>query len=234
MEGLAANNRQLGVSEFSSILASGLCGAALTVSAVAGRLSPIRWAARREARVSLFEYLAAAYTLILSFAVARLIGGLPDSIVASRRYWVHLAFIAGAFSMIATTFWNFWSFRAADWTFARFLLVLMSPVVLQYMAATLIPASPDQVESWREFYYSIRQRYFVSVIAFGFLAGLDVILILDFPLLHPSMLGVVGGIATGVIGVYSDNPRVHAGLGLSALVLLPAAVFVLFAQPVTR
>ncbi len=184
--------------------------------------------------MSLFEYLAAAYTLILSFAAAWLIGGLPDSIVASRRYWVHLVFVAVAFFQIAITFWNFWSFRAADWTFARFLLVLMQPAVLQYMAATLIPASPDQVESWREFYYSIRQRYFASVIAFGFLAGLNVILILDFPLLHPSTLGVVWAIAAGVIGVSSDNPRVHAGLALVALVLLPAAVLVLFAQPVTR
>ncbi len=33
-QGLAADNRQLGVPEFSSILASGLCGIALTVSAV--------------------------------------------------------------------------------------------------------------------------------------------------------------------------------------------------------
>ncbi len=127
--------------------------------------------------MSLFEYLAAAYTLILSFAVARLIGGLPDSIVPSSRYWVHLVFVAGTFFGIATTFWNFWSFRGADWTFARFLLALVQPALLQFMAATLIPPSPDQVESWREFYYSIRQRYFVALIVCGFVIALTAILI---------------------------------------------------------
>ena len=181
--------------------------------------------------MSLFEYLAAAYTLILSFAVARLIGGLPASIVPSSRYWVHLVFVAATFSAIATTFWNFWSFRAADWTFARFLLALVQPALLQLMAATLIPPSPDEVESWREYYYSIRERYFVAWIAFGFVVALNAILIIDLPLLHPSMGGVVWAIVAGAIGVSSDNPRVHAGLARIALVMITIGVFVVFAQP---
>ena len=181
--------------------------------------------------MNLFEYLAAAYTLILSFAVARIIGGLPASIVPSSRYWVHLVFVAATFSAIATTFWNFWSFRAADWTFARFLLALVQPALLHFIAATLIPSSPDQVESWREYYYSIRRRYFVAIIAFGFVVAVNVILIIDLPLLHRSMGGVAWTIAAGAVGVSSDNPRVHAGLALIALVVMAIAVFVLFAQP---
>ena len=181
--------------------------------------------------MSLFEYLAAAYTLILSFAVARLIGGLPYSIVPSSRYWVHLVLVAVTFFGIATTFWNFWSFRGAEWTFARFLLALVQPALLQFIAATLIPSSPDHVESWREFYYSIRRRYFVAIIAFGFVVALNVILIIDLPLLHPSMGGVVWTIAAGAIGVSSDNPRVHAGLALIALVMMAIGVFVVFARP---
>jgi hypothetical protein len=40
---LAADIRQLGISDFGSILASGLCGMALTVSGICCSRSPIRW-----------------------------------------------------------------------------------------------------------------------------------------------------------------------------------------------
>jgi len=184
-----------------------------------------------ELRLSLFEYLAAANTLILSFAVARVIGGLPDSLAPSRRYWVHLALILALFFTMATNFWNFWSFRAVEWTFARFLIVLILPSFLHFMAATIMPSSPDNVESWREFYFSIRRRYFGAWIVLAFLVALTFSIILDHPVLHPSRAGQVALLVLGVIGLSSDHPSVHAGIAIAALLMGAASVLVLFARP---
>ena len=122
--------------------------------------------------MTLFEFLAAAYTLLLSFAVARLVFGLPSAILQNRRYWVHLVFVAGFSFSLAAMFWGFWSYRDVQWTFPRFLLALTSPVIMLFLASTLIPASPDEVESWKDFYYSIRSRYFSGWIAGFFLVSL--------------------------------------------------------------
>ena len=43
--------------------------------------------------MTLFEYLAIAFSLVLSFAAMRLVAGLPYAVQADRRYWVHLVFV---------------------------------------------------------------------------------------------------------------------------------------------
>ncbi len=67
--------------------------------------------------MDLFEYLAAAFTLVLSFAVVRLVGGLPSALVAERRYWVHLLLLVAVLSMVASIFWALWSFREVSWNY---------------------------------------------------------------------------------------------------------------------
>jgi hypothetical protein len=180
--------------------------------------------------VTLFEYLAAANTLILSFAVARIIGGLAAAFAPARRYWIHLALITALSMTIATWFWGFWSFRAVEWTFARFLVVLMPAVTLQFLAATLIPSSPDQVESWREFYFSVRLWYFGGWIALALILAVAPTILVDLPIIHRARAGQVALLLLGAIGFYSDSPRVHAGLAVAALCMVAVGVFVIFAQ----
>jgi hypothetical protein len=181
--------------------------------------------------MTLFEYLAAAFTLIFSFAVARLTAGLPYSIVKGRRYWVHLVVIGGLLSSIAIIFWNFWSFHDADWTFPRFVLALAPAIITQFMAATIIPSSSDEVESWEEFYYSIRKRYFSACIGLGLVLAFSSIVLLDMPLMQPARGVELMVIAMGAVGLSSSNPRVHAGLAvfIVAAALLSGIVF--FAAP---
>ncbi len=129
--------------------------------------------------MTLFEYLAAAYTLLLSFAVARLVFGLPSATLQDRRYWVHLVFVVAFAFFLAALFWGFWSFRDVAWTFPRFLLALAVPVLALLMASTLIPESPENVESWRDFYYSVRLKYFSAWIVLGFLMATSSTFLID-------------------------------------------------------
>jgi hypothetical protein len=181
--------------------------------------------------MTLFEYLAAATTLILSFAVAGLTAGLPYSIVKGRRYWVHLVFIGELLFLIAILFWNFWSLRDVDWTFPRFVLFLAPAIITQFMAATIIPSSSDEVESWEEFYYSIRKRYFSAWIGLGLVLAFNSIVFLDTPLVHPSWGAPLTLIAMGAVGLSSSNPRVHARLAVIAVAVSLLFGVLVFAAP---
>ncbi len=181
--------------------------------------------------MTLFEYLAAATTLILSFAVAGLTAGLPYSIVKGRRYWVHLVMIGGLLFSIAILFWNFWSHHDDDWTFPRFLLSLAPAIITQFLAATIIPSSSDDVESWEEFYYSIRKRYFSACIGLGLVLAFGGIALLDVPLIHPAWGAPLLIIAMGAVGLSSSNPRVHAGLAVFIVAAALLGGFLVFAAP---
>ena len=182
--------------------------------------------------MTLFEYVAAAYTLLLSFAVARITAGLPYSIVKGRRYWVHLVMIGGLLFSIAMLFWNFWSHHDdADWTFPRFLLSLAPAIITQFMAATIIPSSSDEVESWEEFYYSIRKRYFSAWIGLGLVLAFSATVFWDIPLMHPAWGGPPLLIAWGAVGLSSSNPRVHARLAVIAVAVSLPFGFLVFAAP---
>jgi len=181
--------------------------------------------------MTLFEYLAAAYTLLLSFSVVRLIGGLPSAIIRDRRYWVHLVMVAGALYSTSVMFWGFWSYRGVDWSYPGFVLSLAVPALVHFMATVIIPASSDAVESWQEFYYSVRRRYFGAWIVFGCLLALNATVLLDMPLMHPARLGQIAIISLGVAGALSSSPRVHSAIAYSVLALSAFGVLVIFFEP---
>ena len=98
--------------------------------------------------MTLFEYLAIAFSLVFSFAGMRLVGGLPYAVQPSRRYWIHLNFVCLLLLAAVVQFWIFWSYRTVEWTLPTFLLVLLSPGLIYYNACTLIPENSSAVESW--------------------------------------------------------------------------------------
>jgi hypothetical protein len=181
--------------------------------------------------MTLFEYLAAAYTLLLSFAVARLVFGLPSATLQDRRYWVHLVFVAAFAFFLAALFWGFWSFRDVAWTFPRFLLALTVPVLSLLMASILIPESPENVESWRDFYYSVRLRYFSAWIVLIFLMAINSTVLVDMPFTHPARLAELILAAIGEVGVSSSDPRVHGAMAICVIVLMAFGSSVILFEP---
>ena len=113
--------------------------------------------------MSLFEYLAIAFSLVFSFSAMRLVSGLPHALDPTRRYWVHVSLVFLQLLSTAGIFWGFWSYRDVEWTFPRFLLALASPVVVYFNACTLIPEASASVESWRTYYFAARKRYFMGI-----------------------------------------------------------------------
>lgn len=176
--------------------------------------------------MTLFEYLAIAYSLVLSFAAIRLVGGLPHAIDSGRRYWVHLAYVCGGILAALGLFWAHWSTRDVDWTFPGFLLNLAGPGIVYFLSCTIVPDEPSTVRSWRDYFFSVRLKYFGGLCVWAVIMVVNTTIFLKAPLVHPSRAMAAGFLVLGVAGLASDSPRYHAllliWLGVVALVAVAA------------
>jgi hypothetical protein len=187
--------------------------------------------------MEVFDYLAIAFTLVLSLSAVRLIGGLPDAVKPGVRYGVHLAFVAWQLIVTSVAFWILLSYREATWTLPMFGLVLTSLGLIYYNACVLIPENSNSVVSWRDHFNTFRRRYFIGVAAWMITAAASSTIVIDMPLLHPARIGHALIIAAAIAGFTARSERTHALLaaGLLLFSLIMALSFGYqpggFAQP---
>ena len=177
--------------------------------------------------MSLFEYLAIAFSIIFSFSAMRLVSGLPHALRADRRYWIHTTFVALQLITTVVVFWNYWNFASyADWTLPKFMLILASPALVYLNACTLIPERADTVGSWKDYYYSVCRRYFLGVGAWLLAVAANSLIFLDIPLVEPARFVQFVALLLCAVGVSSRVPSVHAGLAIVWIVLMSIWAFI--------
>jgi hypothetical protein len=181
--------------------------------------------------LTLFEYLAIAFSLVLSFAAMRLVGGLPYAVDPDRRYWVHVTLVVVQLVSTVTTFWVFWSFRDVEWNLARFLLALSSPVLIYFNACVLVPEVPGSIENWRDYYFATCKRYFAGVCVWAIAVTATTTIILGIPLIHPIRGQQSVMLAVGILGLSTRNPRVHAGIAVFFICMAPLLAFSVLLRP---
>ncbi|MCP5186058.1 MAG: hypothetical protein H6993_18975 [Pseudomonadales bacterium] len=155
-------------------------------------------------------------------------GGLAHVLEADRRYWVHAGFVGLALASSAIVFWAYWSYHSATWDLLRFVTALVQLGTVYFLATTLVPENAREVESWRDYYESVRVRYFSGLIVCGLMTALVVTLMVAMPVVHPARLTHAWLVIVGVIGVSTPNPRVHAGLAISGLRAFPIVAATVF------
>jgi hypothetical protein len=170
--------------------------------------------------MTLFEYLAIAFSLVFSFSALRLVGGFSHAVQAGRRYWIHLCLVCLQLLATVAIFWNFWVFRDITWTFPAFLLLLGIAGLIYYNACALIPEDPSAVESWHAYYYSVRRRYFLGVTCWSIATVVSSTLVLQLPLVHAARAAQAAFLVIGVAGAASANERVHAIIVILSFLLL--------------
>lgn len=181
--------------------------------------------------MTLFEYIAIAFSLIYSIALVRLLGGLPDAIRPGRIYWVHLVFVVTALLYAINAFWAFWSYSSVTWAYPSYIAALLTPTIQYFLAAILVPGEPDEVSSWRDYYFSIRRRLFAGLCVLGLAGLVSNTVLVSMPLQHPARFGQVGTLAIGVAGLLTSDPRVHAVLAVTCLIAVVAFGVIVLAQP---
>src|SRR5437867_9009875 len=154
--------------------------------------------------MNLFEHVAVAFSMVLSFGVVRLLDGLRPALVPGRRYWVHALWLVQKLLNHAFYWWGFLSFReGVAWTVASFLWMLLVPSLLFLQATALATTNPSAVDSWRDHFFGIR-AWFFSVDAVVILHSvITASLLRDVPLraLQAAGLGI------SILGAASAHPR---------------------------
>ena len=169
--------------------------------------------------------------LLFTAAAMRLIGGLSSALAPDRRYWIHSAFTCLMIGGIAIGFWNLWSIAGVTWTLPRFLLALGIPGANYYIATVLIPENPADVPSWRDYYYATRVRFFGGLLALLMIQAVSARVLLGMAWTDPVRILDLGFMGFALVGMRSDNPRVHAGLAILMAVVFLSFAFVLAVQP---
>ena len=177
-----------------------------------------------------FEYLAVAYTLVLSLAVVRLLGGIAHALRPGRRYWAHFSWLCLAIALCLTAFWAFLSYRELDWTLPRFILILAGPALIYVYSSLVVPSDPSTVASWRDHFFAVRVPLFATGILFFSVAVCTNYALLGVPLLSALNWTGYSLIVLFVAGLCSTSPPLHTFLALGWLFLFPITA-ALFAQP---
>jgi len=181
--------------------------------------------------MTLFEYIAIAFSLVYSFAVLRLLGGLSQAIMPRRMYWVHLVFVITALLYVINAFWGFWSYSGVTWSYPLYIAALLTPTIQYFLTTVLIPGQPAEVPCWRDYYFSVRRRFFAGLVVLGLAGLLSNTVLVDMSPYHPARFGQVGTLAIGSAGLVSSNPSVHAGLAVASLLGVVAFGVIILAQP---
>jgi hypothetical protein len=183
---------------------------------------------RKGERVSIFEYLAIAYSLVFSFAAMRLVAGLPHAVAPGRRYNVHLSHVFLILFSTATLFWGFWSFRELEWNLLRFMSLLAGPGMLYFLACTLIPDEPSSVGSWHHYFYSVRRQYFFGLCLWSLLQTANTTFLLEMPVFHPFRLVQLFILTMGIAGFVSGSPAVHRIIAIGSWTVAVFTSVILF------
>lgn len=181
--------------------------------------------------MTLFEYLAAGYVLVLSFALLRAVSGVPYAVRSNYRYWVHVLYLSLALATCLVGFWGFWFYREVEWTFFRFTIALAVPVMNYVYISLLVPADPSTVASWRDHFFGVRIPLFISGILNAVTAVLSNHSNLGIPLLHSSQWALYAAIGIYAIGLTSARPSLHAALAFAFPCLGALTFLVQLARP---
>jgi hypothetical protein len=175
--------------------------------------------------MTLFEYLAIAFSLVYSLAALRLLGGLPAALAPGRRSFVHVTVTLFMLGLVAISFWTFWSLRDVDWTYVGFMVALLVPGTLYYSAAVLIPENPEAVGSWGEYYFAVHRRLYLGFLSWALAAAASATVNLGMGPLHPARGVHALVVVIGVLGAARSNERLHRLLAILLALLLIGASF---------
>jgi hypothetical protein len=171
--------------------------------------------------MTLYEYLASGYVLMLSFAFLRAVSGIPYVVASSGRYPVHMFWCVASLGFCLFAFWGFWSLRDIEWNIFRFLSVLALPALIYAYISLLLPPDPSAVDSWRDYFFEVRIPLFSTCLVLNAVVIGNGNLTLGIPLSDPILLLNLVHIAICVIGIAAAGPKVHGALALTYFLLFP-------------
>lgn len=181
--------------------------------------------------MELFNYLTIALSLLYTAAVLRVIGGISAASNKENRYFVHLILIAVSILSIVFSFWTSWAMKETQWTLPKFLLSLIDPALAYFIATVLIPENPNEIKSWKEYYYKNKHKYFIATLIYLIYIQFHGTILFNQPVLHIGKVAALIGLVPIYLGLKSSNHKIHAGIAVFYLLQILIMSFTIAVEP---
>ena len=151
--------------------------------------------------------------MILALTFAEGLRGLRSSISPGKMYGTHCAWLFIKLANPVFYWWSMWGIRELPgfWNFWTYCLVLSAPAIMYLQVVSLVGDRPNEISNWREHFYSQRQWFFILNAILGPIAiFLSVTGYSDTTRVIFSASGYSLLFILSLMGIFSDNPRLHA------------------------
>ena len=165
--------------------------------------------------MDVFEFVLVLVSIVIGLSMTELFAGSVRIVRGELSpYWLHALWLVQVFLFQVQAWWWLWIFREwMDWTFAWLVLVLIPPALL-YVAATLIFPVRGRSVPLRDFYFESRKPFFLLL---ALLTASYVVI--DWARFgvnpFPDTLRAVYVAAMCVLA-FSAHPRVHGAVSVGA------------------
>jgi hypothetical protein len=116
--------------------------------------------------MALYDHVKVVLSILVGLSLARLLSGATQLAQHGRKrvYWIHLAWVLFMF-LYVTAFW-WWEFRLAaiaQWTFVKYVFVVLYGSVVYMLCTLLFPNDLKDYEGFREYFLSRRKWFFATM-----------------------------------------------------------------------
>jgi hypothetical protein len=181
-----------------------------------------------------FNYLAVLISIILGLGITQLLSGFGRWIEHRTSFRAYAPAICWAFVLLVIQVQCWWAMfglrEQTDWTFLKFMAVLLQPIILYLQAIVVLPGASSTTLDLRSNYYAQRSWFFGLMIAL-LVASVAKDLILNGGLPETENLAFHGlMLVTAAIAMATDRPRVHEVIAYGSIVLMGSYIWLLFAR----
>ncbi len=178
--------------------------------------------------MSQFEYVSVASALVYSFAIARLLAGLPHTARRGGATAVVLIWNINLILWAMTAWWVFWRFNQFSWTALSFVWAVATPSFTYLGAAILLTDEPARVTSWQHQYSDVRRGFFGVMLVGAVHTFLTPWVIGAYPWFSPAPahLAAVLTALVATVSMFNSSNRVNLALAVVMLLAMGLGLFV--------
>ena len=112
----------------------------------------------------IFPHIRIIMGMVIGLGVTRLLSGVARIVQHPKQYQlypVHLAWVASVLLMLVHFWWwEFGLYQIENWTFGKYLFLIVYAVALFMLCALLFPDSMQDYRSYEDYFYSSRAWFF--------------------------------------------------------------------------
>ena len=157
--------------------------------------------------MDLFEFILIITSVIYALAIAQLLAGvgrLAQTKATIHWFLPHTIWTIAVFASILMAWWSTWEFRAIDWTFPKYIYMVIGPTLLFFSCSLIIPGHLDEQRvDLEEHFFTVRRVFLPCYFLAALAAVIDGTVLVGEPLWFPGRIAHVALLATVLAGLFT-------------------------------